>query len=123
MLETSFLKKFKIVFFQHFQFKSHNCNYEDTKALTECYGSDDLQKWSRNISRQNAKRPYIIWQSNLLPEFFIFHNPGLCQSKKGIVLSRPYLATIFLTLINAHVSTLVKFVKLGQNQFVNKLCS
>ena len=36
---------------------------------------------------------------------------------------RSYLATIFLSLINAQVSKLVKVIKLRQNQFVNELFS
>ena len=39
-------------------------------------------------TRQNAKWLYVMHQSNLLPESFIFHNPWLCQSKKDIILSQ-----------------------------------
>ena len=55
-LPTSFLgKSFIEIIFQYFQLKSHSCGYEGMKAFTEHYGSDDLQKWSQNISRQNSK--------------------------------------------------------------------
>ena len=36
-------------FFQYFQFKSNSCDYEGTKSFTECYRSDALQNWTRNI--------------------------------------------------------------------------
>ena len=58
--KTSFLGKFKWFFFQYFQCKFHNCGYEGTKALTECYWSHNLQKWSESIAHQNAKKSYII---------------------------------------------------------------
>ena len=34
---------------QYFQFKSNSFDYEGTKSFTERYGSEELQKWSRNI--------------------------------------------------------------------------
>ena len=41
-----------MIFFQYFQFKSHNCDYEGTKAFTECYRIDDLQK-SKLITQES----------------------------------------------------------------------
>ena len=34
---------------QYFQFKSNSCDYEGKKLFTERYGSEELQKCSRNI--------------------------------------------------------------------------
>ena len=34
---------------QYFQFKPNNYDYEETKSFTERYGSEELQKWTRNI--------------------------------------------------------------------------
>ena len=103
-------------FFQYFQFKSHIGDYEGAKAFTECCGSDELQKWSQNILRQNGKCPYIIQQSNLLTESFIFRNSG--KSKTGIIFLKVLFASIFASLINAQITTLVKLIKLRQNQSV-----
>ena len=62
-----------MIFFQYFQFKSHNCDSEGIKAFTEGYWSDDLEKWNWNIC-QNSKSPYIIQSSQIFrqnPLFFI----------------------------------------------------
>ena len=72
-------------FFQYFHFKSHSCGYERTKAFTEHYGRDDLQKWSQNISQQNAKWLYIAIK--FFGRTFIFHNPRLFPWKEAIILS------------------------------------
>ena len=47
-------ENFNIFFFNIFSLNA-SCGYEGTKAFIEHYGRDDLQKWSQNISRQNAK--------------------------------------------------------------------
>ena len=39
---ASFLEKFKCSFFLYFQFRSHDCDYENTKALIGHYRSADL---------------------------------------------------------------------------------
>ena len=50
-----------IFFFSIFQFKSHNCDCEHTKAFTECYGNDNINgEIELKYTHQNAEWPYNI---------------------------------------------------------------
>ena len=81
---------------QYFQFKPNSFDYEGTKSLTKRYGSEELQKWTRNIHAKtlNGLISYSDQTFSL-------------NQRKTLFILRPYLATIFLSLINAQVSTLV----------------
>ena len=73
------------------------------------------------LNGQNTNTLYHITVKSF--NRILYHNPGLSIKERHYFILRPYLATIFISLINAHVKTLATLFKLRQNQSANKLLS